>query len=65
MYVCQIGGETFSPIVIVWYKYEALSKYGKISQYFFELSHNLKEWKAPFKSNTGHQVIGKVKKIGK
>ena len=50
IYVCQIGEETFTPIGILWYKYEALPKYGKIPQYFFEFPHNLKERKASFKS---------------
>ena len=35
IYDCQISGDTFSPIGILWYKYEALPKYGKIPQYFF------------------------------
>ena len=52
IYVCKIGGETFSPIGILWYKYEALPKYGKIPQYFFEYSDNLRDWKTAFKSNT-------------
>ena len=43
IYDCQIGVETFSPIDIHWYKYEALPKYGIIPQYFFEFSENLKE----------------------
>ena len=43
IYDCQIDGETFSPISILWYRYEALPKYGKIAQYFFEFSDNLRE----------------------
>ena len=39
----QIGGEMFSPIGILWYKYEALPKYGKIPYYLFEFFDNLKE----------------------
>ena len=35
IYGCQSSRETFSPIGILWYKYEALPKYGKIPQYFF------------------------------
>ena len=52
IYDCHIGRETFNPIGILLYKYEALPKYGKIPQYFFELPDNLKEWNASFKSNT-------------
>ena len=51
IYDCQIGGETFSPIGFLWYKYEALPKYGKIPQYFCEFSDNLREWNASFKFN--------------
>ena len=51
IYVCQICGETFSPIGILWYKYKALPKYSKIPQYFFEI-YDVKEQKASFKSNT-------------
>ena len=40
---CQIGGETFIPIDILWYNFEALPKYGKTLQYFFELSEYFKE----------------------
>ena len=40
VYYCQIHGQSFSPFSILWYKYEA--KYGKIPQYFFECSDNLK-----------------------
>ena len=43
IYDCQISGETFSHIGILWYKYETLPKYGKIPQYFLEFSDNLKE----------------------
>ena len=49
---CQIEGDIFNAIGILWYKYEALPKYGSILQYFFELSDNLNEWNASFKSNT-------------
>ena len=52
IYVCQIGGETFNPIGILWYKYDALPKYGSIPQYFCDFSDSCKEWKASFKSNT-------------
>ena len=52
IYDCQIGWEMFNPIGILWYKYEALLKYGKIQQYIFEFSNNLREWNASFKSNT-------------
>ena len=51
IYDCQIVGETFSPIGILWYKYEPLPKYGNIPQYFFECSDNLREWNASFKSS--------------
>ena len=43
IYDHQIGGEMFSPIGILWYKYEALPKYGKIPQYCFEFSDNLRQ----------------------
>ena len=36
IYNYQTGVEMFSPIGILWYKDEALSKYGKVSQYFFK-----------------------------
>ena len=45
-------GEMLSPIGILWYKYDALPKYGSIPQYFLELSVNLSEWNASFKSST-------------
>ena len=50
--VCQIGGEILSPIGTLLYKYEALSKYGRMPQYFFELSDSLSEWNASVRSNT-------------
>ena len=43
MYDCQIKGEIFNPIGILWYKYDALPKYGSIPQYLFEFSDNLSE----------------------
>ena len=52
MYNCQIDGDIFTPIGFVWYKYEALPKYGKIPQYLFKFSESLKEWNASFISNT-------------
>ena len=33
IYICQIDGETFNPIGILWYKYDSLPKYGKIPQF--------------------------------
>ena len=35
MYDCQIEGEMFNPIGILWYKYQALPKYGNVPQYLF------------------------------
>ena len=32
MYHCQIDGDVFNSIGILWYKYEVLPKYGKIPQ---------------------------------
>ena len=52
MYDCQIEGEIFNPIGILWYKYDVLPKYGSIVQYLFEFSDSLSEWNAYFKSNT-------------
>ena len=52
MYDCYTVGEILSPIGILWYMYNALSKYGCIPQYFLELSVNLSEWNASFKSST-------------
>ena len=54
MYDCHIAGEMLSPIGILWYKYDALPKYGSIPQYFLELSVNLSEWNASFKSSTNN-----------
>ena len=52
MYDCHTVGEMLSPISILWYKYDALPKYGSIPQYFLELSVNLSEWNVSFKSST-------------
>ena len=52
MYDCHTAGEMLSPIGILWYKYDALPMYGSIPQYFLELSVNLSEWNASFKSST-------------
>ena len=52
MYDCKIEGEMFNPMGILWYKYEALPKYGSIPQYLFESSESRNEWNASFKSNT-------------
>ena len=52
IYLCQIGWETFNPMGILWYKYDALPKYRSIPQYFCDFSDSCKEWKASFKSNT-------------
>ena len=38
MYDSQIEGEIFNPIGILWYKYDALPKYGSILQYLLEYS---------------------------
>ena len=46
IYDCQIEGEIFNPIGILWYKYDALPKYGNIPQYLFEFSDGLNEWNA-------------------
>ena len=52
MYDCHTAGDMLSPIGILWYKYDALPKYGSIPQYFLELSVDLSEWNASFKSST-------------
>ena len=52
MYDCHTGGEILSPIGILWYKYNVLPKYGSIPQYFLELSVNVSEWNASFRSST-------------
>ena len=52
MYDYHTAGEMLSPIGILWYKYDALPKYGSIPQYFLELSVNLSEWNASIKSST-------------
>ena len=52
MYDCKIDGEIFNPIGILWYRYEALPKYGKILQYLFEFSESPNEWNASFRSYT-------------
>ena len=54
MYDCHTMGEMLIPIGILWYKYNALLKYGSIPQYFLELSVNLSEWNASFKSSTSN-----------
>ena len=43
IYDCQIEGEIFNPIWILWYKYDALPKYGNIPQYLLEFSESLSE----------------------
>ena len=43
MHDCQIEGEIFNPVGILWYRYDALSKYGSIPQYLFEFSYSLSE----------------------
>ena len=52
IYDCQIEGEMFNPMGILWCMYDALPKYGNILQYLFKSSENLNEWNASFKSNT-------------
>ena len=52
IYHCQTAGEILSPIGILRYKYNVLPKYGSIPQYFLELSVNLREWNASFRSST-------------
>ena len=49
---CHTAGEMLSPIGILWYKYDVLANYGSIPQYCLELSVNLSEWNASFKSST-------------
>ena len=41
IYDCQIEGDMFNPIGILWYIYDALPKYGKILQFFFASSKSL------------------------
>ena len=48
LYDCHTVGEMLSPIGILWYKNDALPKYGSIPQYFLELSVSLSEWKCIF-----------------
>ena len=48
MYDCQTEGEMFNLMGILWYKYEALPKYGSIPQYLFESSECCNEWNASF-----------------
>ena len=43
MYDWQTKGEMFNPIGILWYKYEALPKYGSIPHYLFESSNRHNE----------------------
>ena len=52
MYDCQIEGEMFNLIGILWYTYEALPKYGSIPQYLFESYDSNNEWNASLRSNT-------------
>ena len=52
MYNFYTTGEMLSPIGILWYKYNALPKYGSIPQYFLELLVNLSKWNVSFKSST-------------
>ena len=52
IYDCLIEGEMFNPIGILWYMYDALSKYGNTLQYLFQSSESLNEWNASFKCNT-------------
>ena len=56
MYDCHTVGEMLSSIGILWYKYDALPKYGSIPQYFLELSVNLSEWNASFRSITDNTL---------
>ena len=56
---CNMDGDIFNSIGILWYKYEVLPIYGKIQQNLFEFSKSLNEWNASFKSktdNTSHLV---------
>ena len=41
VYDCKIEGEMFNPMGILWYKYEALPKYGSIPKYLFQSSKAL------------------------
>ena len=50
MYDCHISGDIFNPIGILWYRYEALPKYGTIPQNLSKFSESLKEWNTSFKS---------------
>ena len=43
IYDCQIEGEIFNPIGILWYRYDVLPKHGNIPQYLLEFSENLSE----------------------
>ena len=43
MYDCHTAGDIFNPVGILWYRYDALPKYGNIPQYFLDLSVNLSE----------------------
>ena len=52
MYDCHTVVEMLRLIGILWYKYDALQKYGSIPQYFLELFVNLSEWNTFFKSIT-------------
>ena len=51
MYDCQIEGEIFNPIAILWYKYDVLPKYGNIPWYLLEFCDSLNEWNASLRSN--------------
>ena len=66
MYDCQIEGEIFNPIGILWYQYDLLSKYGNILQYLFKFSENLCESNASFISNTNrtsHQELPNTENV--
>ena len=41
MYDCQIEGDIFNPMGILWYKYVALLKYGSFPEYRFEFVNSL------------------------
>ena len=56
MYDCQIEGEMFKLIGILWYIYDALLKYGNILQYLLESAESLNEWNVSFKSITGRTL---------
>ena len=63
---CQIEGEMFKPIGILWYRYDVLLKYGNIQQYLLESSKSLKEWNAFFRSNTertSHLELPKIENV--